>query len=365
MIFTVVTYACSSFRITTTDKNVFYGRTLEWAVETGEQLFIVPVGTVYNGLLPEGTQGGMRWASKYGVVGVGALGLPLIVDGTNEAGLACGLLNFAGYADYQKYDPANKSRTIMQTEVPTWILTNFATVQEVRNNIGKIFVSQGNDKYAGQMQIHYTVHDKTGDSIVIEYIKGKLTVYDNPIGVMTNQPDFAWHLTNLKNYSSLRPTNAQSITIDGVQEAGFGQGNGMFGLPGDYTPASRFVRLVALTAAAFPVTGADKGLALTMNIINNIDIPAGAVRATVQGQAANDTTWWVIISDLGRGRFYYRNYNDMNWRYIDLKQALAANKKVATIPLYTEGQYTNDTAKAVTVAKPTTNYYSFQNPKNK
>jgi choloylglycine hydrolase len=241
-----VVQACSSFRISTTDGCVFYARTMEDPFPMGETISIIPAGTKYAGLLPDGKQNGLKWTAKYGVVGINALGLPIVCDGVNEAGLACGMLLYPGYAEYMKYDSAKKSNTITQVEVATWILTNCATVAEVRNSVGKIIVCKGETRHAGDLPLHYTVHDKSGASIVIEYTGGKLHIFDNPLGVMTNSPSFDWHMTNLQNYANLRPANSTPITVENVQASGFGQGTGMLGLPGDYTPPSRFVRLVAL-----------------------------------------------------------------------------------------------------------------------
>ena len=383
LLLSTVVLACSSFRIKTTDGCVFYARTMEDPFPMGEVVTIIPAGTKYSGLLPDGSQNGMKWTAKYGVVGIDALNLPVICDGVNENGLAIGMLLYPGYAQYMKYSAADNAKTITQPEVATWLLTTCANVAEVREAIQTITVVKGADAYAGALPLHYTVHDKTGASIVLEYTNGALHIFDNPIGVMTNAPSFDWHLTNIKNYANLRATNAKPLTVEAVEVSGFGQGTGMLGLPGDYTPPSRFVRLVALSISALPVTGADNGLTLAMNIINNIDIPVGAVRGeedapnvktdgnvqvpgtpavTAPGKVVMDRCLWVDIVDFSRGRYYFRNYNDMNWRYVDVKQALKTNKTVASLPLYTQGVYTDDTSKAKTLVNANPKFYSFQNP---
>ena len=89
---------------------------------------------------------------------------------------------------------------------------------------------------------HYVVYDAAGASIAIEPIGGKLKIYDNPLGVMTNSPTFDWHMTNLRNYIALNPRNVPPLKIDGMTFRQFGEGSGMLGLPGDTTPPSRFVR---------------------------------------------------------------------------------------------------------------------------
>ena len=100
--------------------------------------------------------------------------------------------------------------------------------------------------------VHVVVYDKTGASIVIEPLDGKLKVYDNPLGVITNSPTFDWHMINVRNYVALNPRNVPPVTINGTTFRNMGQGSGMLGLPGDFTPPSRFVRASVFSATAIP-----------------------------------------------------------------------------------------------------------------
>ena len=113
---------------------------------------------------------------------------------------------------------------------------------------------------------------------MIEYVDGELHTYDNPIGVITNSPTFDWQQTNLRNYINLSTVNASPLTIDGVTLAPFGQGSGMMGLPGDFTPPSRFVRAVALSQDAVPGQDAEATVKVAFHILDSFDIPLGAVR---------------------------------------------------------------------------------------
>ncbi|PYJ17723.1 MAG: hypothetical protein DME96_05080, partial [Verrucomicrobia bacterium] len=117
---------------------------------------------------------------------------------------------------------------------------------EVKANIGNIVVPAvvfGGWGFAPEA--HYIVHDASGKSIVIEYVGGKLNVHDNPLGVLTNSPAFDWHMTNLRNYVNFSMTNVPPVKLGSIKLLPFGQGSGMLGLPGDFTPPSRFVRAVA------------------------------------------------------------------------------------------------------------------------
>jgi len=324
-------HACTSFRVKTEDGYVFYGRTMEGEASYNSTISVLPKGTDYIGTLPDGAQKGLNWTVKYGIVGMNCGGLPLIIDGINEKGLAAGTLWFPGFAGYQQFDVKGADKTIAHYELITWILSNFAAVDEVKEGIKTIRVCEGQTGTVGVQPLHYVVHDTQGGCIVIEYVNGGLKVYDNPIGVMTNSPPFDWHLINLGNYINISATNVRPFDVAGVKETGFGQGTGMLGLPGDYTPPSRFVRMVALTSSALPVKGPDAGLNLAFTILNNVDIARGTVRDTSGKEPLYDSTDWAVVSDLGQKKFYYRRYFNKDWRCVDVMKALGAAKGIMSI----------------------------------
>ncbi len=347
--------ACTSIRINTTDGNIFYARTMEGDTTYGATISIVPAGTGYTGTLPGGKQDGLKWRAKYGFVGMNNATLPVITDGINEKGLVVGMLMFPGYAGYQEFKSIHAHKTIAQFEFATWALSNFATADEVKAAVKDIRVS--NSDKVGKLELHYTIHDASGKSVVVEYSGGKLHVFKNPLGVMTNSPTFDWHLTNLKNYVNLRAVNAPAITVGEVKDSGFGQGTGMLGLPGDYTPPSRFVRMVALTQSANPVTGTDAGLNLAMTIIDTCDIPLGVVRDMDSKPPKYDHTVWSAVADLKGLRYYYRTYDNKVWRFIDVRQALAKAKQVMTVPLFLKPAYFDDTPSASDYKNPDPKFY--------
>ncbi len=361
--------ACTSIRLITTDGKVFYARTMEFYPSEGDpahpdSLSVVPAGTMFFGVLPDGTQKGLVWTAKYGFVGMNSSGRPVVADGMNEKGLVVGELEFPGYAGYQEYKVEYADRTLSQYEVATWILGNFANIQEVRQGIEKIRVSSANNIRSGSVDLnlsfHYAVHDKDGDSLVIEYVNGELKLYDNPLGVLTNAPTFDWMQTNLKNYINIKAFNAPAVKIADVTASGFGQGTGMLGLPGDFTPPSRFVRMMALTQSALPVTGSAAGLNLAMTIINNVDIPVGAVRDNSSGKTAYDRTLWTVAADLQHQRYYFRNYDNNDWRYVDVAQALSGATQVMTIPVFTAPEYKNITNTRVNFTNYDPALYKYQ-----
>jgi penicillin V acylase-like amidase (Ntn superfamily) len=125
---------------------------------------------------------------------------------------------------------------------------------------------------------HDAVYDKTGASIVIEPINGKLVVHDNPLGTVTNTPNFDWHMTNLRNYMTAKPNNVDQSKIGKIELRALSAGNGMWGISGDLNPTSRFVRAALFSAKTVPSANAEEGINPIFHLLNNLDIPKGIAR---------------------------------------------------------------------------------------
>jgi choloylglycine hydrolase len=316
--------ACTGIRLTAKDGAVVTGRTLEFGVDLQSQVAVFPKGTVFTGELPGGAKG-ITFKSKYGVVGANALGLPAIVDGLNDQGLYAGIFFFPGYATYSTVTPENQSKSLANYQYALWILANFSTVAELKAAFNSVSMA-GTPVAAlgGPAPAHFRVVDKTGAGAVIEQLNGKLTFFDDPLGVITNSPSFDWHITNLGNYIGLSPMNRESITLQGQKISAFGQGSGFFGIPGDFTPPSRFVRAVAFEQAAVqPATGTD-AVQQIFHILNNFDIPVGSVRDEVNGKSVDEWTTWTSVDDLQNLVFAWRTFNDQTLRSVDVRKALAS-----------------------------------------
>jgi len=137
-------------------------------------------------------------------------------------------------------------------------------------------------------------------------------------------------MTNLNNYAGLTALNTAPKTIMGYTLTGFGQGSGFYGLPGDFTPPSRFVRAVAYEAAAVQPAAASDAVQQVFHILNNFDIPVGAVRDEVGGKTIDEWTLWTSAEDLTHLQFYFRTFNDQSLRSVDVRKALAASGSAVT-----------------------------------
>jgi choloylglycine hydrolase len=331
--------ACTGIRLVAKDGSVVHARTLEFAIELHSEIMMVPRGYARTGDTPDGKEG-LKWTAKYASVGMNGVGLPFLFDGLNEKGLAAGTFYFPTSAGYMPYTPADASKTIAQWEVGSWILENFATVDEVKANIGSIVVPSV--VFAGwgfAPEVHYIVHDASGKSIVIEFVGGKLAVWDDPLGVITNSPAFDWHMTNLRNYVNFSLTNASPIKVGSVELKPLGQGSGMLGLPGDFTPPSRFVRAVAFSQSVFPVATGREAVTEAFHILNQFDIPKGSAREHEKDEHGNvyaDYTIWTSASDLRAKQYFFRTYDNSQIRMVDLMKMNLDAKDLVKIPIQGE-----------------------------
>ena len=340
--------ACTSLRVKTTDGGIFYARTMEFPTSPKAVVAVFPRGTAMRGTLPDGKDGGLAWTVKYGFVGMRDYAPPIVSDGMNEKGLVVGMLLFPGFAGYQPFEQALAAKTIANFDVANWMLASFASVDEVREGLKGVRVCDAPLPLpgAGSLPLHYVVHDAKGGCIVVEYTDGQLKVYDNPLGVMTNSPPFDWMLINLANYVNLSATGVPKLDLAGFSIHQTGQGSGMLGLPGDFSPPHRFVRMVALTQASLPVTGPDAGTALAMTLIDSVDIPMGAVREATPHGDNYDVTIWSVVGDTQRLRYYFRTYDNKNWFMVDVARALADAKGPASIPVGMQPSYADVTGTA-------------------
>lgn len=328
--------ACTSMIFRAEDGTRVYARTMEWgASDLKSEMMLVPRAMVFSSALGEGRTGA-RWTNQYGFVGVNAGGLAYATDGMNESGLTVGALFFPGFAKYEELRDDELVTTVSNVDLVNYILGNFKTVDEVRQAMPKIRVVRNAEiekEFGTPLPLHHIVSDTTGASIVIEYVDGKLNVTDNKVGAMTNSPEYGWHLLNLRNYANLTPDAARPRSIDGVSLAPFGAGSGMLGLPGDFTPPSRFVRAVAFVNTMIPAKDAADAVNAASTMLNNFDIPKGLVREGTPEDFHLGYTQWSVIADMSHRVYYYWTMYDRRMRSVDLSKLDFDGKAISSFPL--------------------------------
>jgi len=332
-LFHTVSKACTEFRLTAKDSSVVLGRSMEFGVDAESDLHYEPKGYVHTAMYPEkcrkgieenGPMEALTWENRNAVVWIDANKMPFVViDGQNTAGLSFGSLYFDGYGKYQDIPLKDCGNTVSQLQFGLFILGNFETVEEVREAINNdtfpLVWEQAVDFGEAKsvvFALHYSITDKTGDSLIIEYSDKGRTLFENPVGIITNSPPYDFHMTNLRNYVHVSNFAHETLVLG---ETGFnptGQGSGLLGIPGDYTPPSRLIRAALISSFSDTPETSEAAVNLAAHILNTVDIPHGLLRVKLSDDA--DYTQWVLMKDLSTNTLYYRVYNDLTIRSIPL-----------------------------------------------
>ncbi len=312
--------ACTGLLVEAKDHTIVSGRTVEFGIDLDMHVAVIPRGMQFVGQTPKGN--GISYTSKYAAAGIYCFDQTIIMDGINEKGLVAAAFYFSNYAQYADINAQNQNQALSPVDFTNWILTQFATIDEVKEGIESIAIAPTVLKNWGPTPppFHYIVYDKSGKSIVIEPRGGTLKVYENKIGTITNSPTFDWQLTNLSNYMNLSPYNVHPLDLRGFLTTSFGQGSGMLGLPGDFTPPSRFVRAALFSTSELPAKNSQESVYQTFHILNQFDIPYGSVRDKQRSGTSYDFTQLTSVKDPQKLCYYYRSYEDQTIRYIDLNQ---------------------------------------------
>lgn len=332
--------ACTGITLQSKDGATIVARTIDWSgTEMNNIYAIVPRGHAQQSLLPDGSMGGLPYISLYGYVGMAVQQPEFVVDGTNEAGLSAALFYFPNYGEYKPYNEADKDISLADFQVVSWILSRFSTIDQVKEAINNVRIINIDPSAS---TVHWRITEPNGRQVVMEIVDGVPNFYENEVGVLTNSPGFQWHTTNLNNYVNLHPGGAGPTEFGPINLRAFGAGAGFLGLPGDFTPPSRFVRAAFLKTYSLEQATAYDTMQQAFHILNNFDVPLG-VQFSV-GAAPNNmpsATQWTVATDLKNKTIYYHTMYNRTIRSIDMK-----NIDFATVPFQ---YHPLDTAKRQTI----------------
>ncbi|MBI6050545.1 choloylglycine hydrolase [Clostridium perfringens] len=312
---------CTGLALETKDGLHLFGRNMDIEYSFNQSIIFIP-----RNFKCVNKSNKKELTTKYAVLGMGTIfdDYPTFADGMNEKGLGCAGLNFPVYVSYSKEDIEGK------TNIPVynfllWVLANFSLVEEVKEelknaNIVDIPISEN----IPNTTLHWMISDITGKSIVVEQTKEKLNVFDNNIGVLTNSPTFDWHVANLNQYVGLRYNQVPEFKLGDQSLTALGQGTGLVGLPGDFTPASRFIRVAFLRDAMIKNDKDSIDLIEFFHILNNVAMVRGSTRTV---EEKSDLTQYTSCMCLEKGIYYYNTYENNQINAIDMnKENLDGNE---------------------------------------
>lgn len=308
-------FACTGISLFAKDGGYVQARTIEWGDSyLPSEYVIIPRNLEQISYTPTGING-LKFQSKYGVVGLAIIQKEFIAEGLNEVGLSAGLFYFPHYGKYPEYDPRQNNQTLSDLQFVSWILSRFSTIDEVIEATKQIRITSL-DKQGST--VHWRIGEASGRQVVLEFINGIPHFYENKIGVLTNAPDFPWHITNLNNYVNLFPGNAPTQKIGDITIFPFGAGSGFLGIPGDVTPPSRFVRIAFYKATAPQLKTSEETIFQSFHILNNFDIPIGVEHPIGKAPNIPSATQWTSAIDLTQKKLYYKTSYNNNIRCINL-----------------------------------------------
>lgn len=307
---------CTGISMTAKDGSYIQARTIEGAqMDLPGQYVIIPRGQQLQSFTPADANG-MKFKAKYGVVGLAVVRQEFIVEGINEKGLSTGLFFFPHYGGYLPFEESHREKTIGDLQLNQWMLSQFATVDEVVTAIKSDAVRiVGLDKIS---VVHWRIGDVSGRQVVLEIVDGVPHFYENTVGVLTNAPSFQWHLTNLNNYVNLFPGDAKHQMLGKQELFPMGGNSGFLGLPGDATPPSRFVRAAFYRATAPQLADAFSTVKQCFHILNNFDIPIGTEHPLGNVPDIPSVTHWTSVIDLTHRKVYFKTAYNNTIRCIEL-----------------------------------------------
>ena len=312
----VPTNACTGITLKSKDGATIAARTIEWAESVMNTMYVVvPRNQELQSLTPSGMDG-LKFKTKHGFIGLAVEQKEFMVEGINEKGLSAGLFYFPNYGKYPSFEESKKDISLADFQVVSYVLAECSTVDEVKEALSKVRIINIDPRSS---TVHWRFTEASGRQIVLEIVDEVMHFYENPLGVLTNSPGIEWHWTNLNNYVNLQPGNAPEHNLGPIELKSFGHGSGMLGLPGDFTPPSRFVRAAFLKTYALPQKNAFDAVTQSFHILNNFDVPSG-IQFPV-GKSPNDmpaATQWTIATDLKNMVLYYHTMYNRTVRSLDI-----------------------------------------------
>ncbi len=318
---------CTNFKLKpAADGTVVVGRTMEFPDLIPWEVQVVAAGLTRTSA---GVKNGIAWTPQCGILGMGAWGDGLLADGMNTEGLSAHALYMAGFCDYA--EPTGAGNDIGEMDVIAYLLGTCKNVAEAKAAAAGMNVVGVDPGLGFNPPLHFLLHDATG-SVAIEFRPEGVSIVDNPTGVGTNGPFLDWHITNLRNYVGISAVNPVTTVGDSTLHP-LGQGGGLRGLPGDYTPPSRFVRAAALMLLIDEPADAASAESACLHVINSFDIPAGIITEEFKpGQVVDEVTSWVTVCNLTDRRYGYRTIGDPVPYVVDLTTTDFSTSRRTPVP---------------------------------
>ncbi len=314
--------------ITLQTKDHYFGRNLDFEFSYNETVTITPRNYPLSFRQLPGID------NHYAFIGMATVdsGYPLYYDATNEKGLSMAGLYFPGNAVYLPIKEGMQN--IAPFEFIPWVLCQCETAAQARAllscmNLADIPYSEAYP----QSPLHWIIADKE-TAIVVEPRENGLEIFDDPVGVLTNNPPFSYHIQNLSNYLNLtcdEPTNrfAPNCKIEA-----YSRGMGAIGLPGDLSSSSRFIRAAFTKLNSFCDHSELASVGQFFHILGTVSQTLGSVKIGNNF----DKTIYTSCCNADKGIYYYTTYENTQISAVSMRKIDLDSSALVSFPLITEQQ---------------------------
>lgn len=303
-------------------KDSYFGRTLDLEYNFSEKIVITPRN------YPFYLKNGSFFKTKYAMLGMA------YVDATNEEGLSIAGLRFTDclYSKNLEKDKLN----LTPYELIPWFLGKYKNIEEIKKDIENLNLLE--IEYRDNLpvsKLHFMISDKNNESIVIEQTEDGFKYYNNPIGVMTNNPPFSFQLMNLNNYLNITSSCAYNRFSNDIDLVPYGQGLGAMGLPGDNSSCSRFVRAAFNKFNSKCIDNEISSISQFFHILDSVSMIEGTVETFTKEY---NCTIYSCCINVSKGIYYYRTYGNSQIVAVSLNSQNISSDKLTIYSPITEQQ---------------------------
>ena len=315
---------CTAITYKTGD--TYFGRTLDIECSYGEEVIVTPRNFAFD-FRHTGAQ-----KSHYAIIGMGTVreGYPLYYEAANECGLGMAGLNFPTNAHY--FPLAEGKENVTPFELIPHLLGRCKNTREARECLLRLNLC--NTPFGKDLPLsplHWMIADREA-CIVLESVADGLKIYDNPVGVLTNNPPFFYHLLHLCDYMALSPNPpAEHLGKDYLTP--YSRGMGAMGLPGDFSSASRFVRAAFVRENSVSKTDEMSSISQFFHILGSVEQVRGCV---LLEDGKHELTAYASCINLARGVYYYTTYDNRSVSAVDLFKCNLEGRELVCFPLQKE-----------------------------
>lgn len=307
----------------------YFGRTLDYDFSYDEQVTITPRNYPFK-FCHTGTL-----SNHYAIIGMAYVvdDYPLYYDATNEKGLSMAGLNFVGNAQYNEL--TKFADNIASFELIPWILSQCDTVKQARHLLSKInIVNTPFSEKLPPSQLHWIIADRN-EVITVESVRDGLKIYDNPVGVLTNNPPFNEQMFNLNNYMHLSPKEPKNKFSDKLNLKAYSRGMGALGLPGDLSSQSRFVRAAFTKMNSVSDDSETESVNQFFHILGSVEQQRGCCDV---GNKQYEITIYTSCCNADKGIYYYTTYGNHQITAVDMNKENLYSAALIIYPLLTGEQ---------------------------